>query len=175
MVLSPAEKQRSYRERQKELRDKANEDARAVFKMPFFKWLQNNEVIMDDFSSNLDFAGIDPPEFNDDRGPASFNGSHEQSEACGGEEGRVLGKGNSLARAEVMVEALAAAAAGLASDINAYKVEQLKNRLTEIEASDLSNAETKKAALKEVTRLNKMLDQLNKQVRWPFHQWKVTG
>jgi hypothetical protein len=26
-----------------------------------------------------------------------------------------------------------------------------------------------------VTRLNKMLDQLDKQVRWTFPQWKVTG
>lgn len=175
MVLSPAEKQQSYRKRQKELRDKANADARVVFKMPFFEWFQENTNIAGDYYSSLDLAGIDPPEFENDSGPASFNGWHEDSEANWDEEDRALGKGNSLARAELMVEALAAAAAGLAGDINAYKVEQLKNRLAEIEASDLSDAATKKAALKEVTSLNKMLDQLNKQVRWPFPQWKVTG
>jgi len=39
-------------------------------------------------------------------------------------------------------------------------------------ASDESSIPT---AIKEAVELNKMLDQLNKQVRWTFPQWKVTG
>lgn len=70
---------------------------------------------------------------------------------------------------------LVSAAKALAADLNDYLRAEIKSRLAEIEASDLSDPAAKKAALKEAARLNKMLDQLDKQVRWTFPQWKVTG
>ncbi|AWX93776.1 hypothetical protein DPM13_14035 [Paracoccus mutanolyticus] len=51
----------------------------------------------------------------------------------------------------------------------------IKQRLQEIEERDLSDPEAKRAAMQEATRLNKMLDQLDKQVRITLPQWKVTG
>ena len=81
----------------------------------------------------------------------------------------------SLGRAEMMITALNEAAENLAFYVNKYKRTEIKARLAEIEASDLSDPETKRAALKNAARLNKMLEQLDKQVRLTFPQWKVTG
>ena len=92
-----------------------------------------------------------------------------------GETGVFDNAKGSLGVAELMVGCLIAAALDRARHVNDYKREEIKNRLAEIEASDLSDPDTKKAALREATRLNKMLDQLDKQVRWTFPQWKGTG
>ncbi|MCA1775600.1 MAG: hypothetical protein LC676_08330 [Loktanella sp.] len=60
----------------------------------------------------------------------------------------------------------------MAAALHCYKQEEIKARLTEVEASDAADKAT---ALKEAVRLNKILDQLTKQVRTSFPQWKVTG
>ena len=73
------------------------------------------------------------------------------------------------------VDALIAAAQDLAWQVADYKRSEIRTRLAEIEAQDLSDPSAKKAALKNAARLNKMLDQLDKQVRFTFPQWKVTG
>jgi hypothetical protein len=167
MTLTPAEKQRRYRQRQKQEGRAASFAMADVFRKPFFEF--DGDL---DFDHALSLAGIPAPTFVDDRGPKDFvlNG------ATDGVESPFLSIAQgSLGRAELIIGCLADAATALATQVNKYKRSEIKQRITEIEAQDLTDPETKKAAFKEVTRLNKMLDQLSKQVRWTFPEWTVTG
>ena len=172
MTNANAEAQRRWRQRQKEKRKeglKHGAGVATVFKAPFFEFVGDLSS-SSDFADAFDLAGIAVPEFVDDRGPEAFS-------LDGGAEGAGVfenAKG-SLGRAEVMVGCLITAALDLARLVNQYKRQEIKARLAEIEAADLSAPEVKRAALQEAARLNKMLDQLDKQVRWTFPQWKVTG
>ena len=171
MTLKPAEKQRLYRERQKEEEVKASLALTDVFRTPFFEFLGDFCYGGSDYNIALDLTGIAPPQFDDDRGPEHYtldSGLDPNDNFFNGAVG-------SLGRAEVMVGCLTTAAKDMAAKINDYKRAEIKARFAEIEASDLSDPETKKAALKNVTRLNKMLDQLDKQIRLTFPQWKVAG
>ena len=78
-------------------------------------------------------------------------------------------------KAEIMVGQLIDAAASLARIVNDYKRDEIDVRIAEIEQSDLSTPDAKKKAFADMARLKKMRDQLDKQVRWTFPQWKVTG
>ncbi|MFB9223328.1 hypothetical protein [Paracoccus cavernae] len=170
MAKSTAQRQREYRERVKLRDEKANlEVSKSVFRRPFFEFMAQSGSAMDEL---LAPAGIEAPSFEDDRGPKAFalNGILEDND-----EPFFADSVGSLGRAELVVDCLLDATADLAWHIKEYKRTEIKARLAEIEASDLSDPATKKAALKEATRLNKMLDQLDKQVRWTFPQWKVTG
>ena len=170
MTLTPAKKQQLYRERQKAEEVKASLALADVFRTPFFEFL--GDFCHDsDYNMALELTGIAPPQFDDDRGPEHYTldtGLNPTTNLFAPAVG-------SLGRAEVMVSCLTTAAKDLAWQINRYKQAEIKARLAEIEASDLSDPETKKAALKNVTRLNKMLDQLDKQIRLTFPQWKVSG
>lgn len=170
MALSNAEKVRRYRERQKEREKQASLTLSGVFKRPFFETLPEDYHLRSDFSDNFEFMGLPTPEFKDDRGPEAYT---DYSPEIAGDQ--FAENPGSLGRAELMVTALIEAAQDLAWHVADYKRQEIKARLAEIEASDLSEPEVKKTALKEAARLNKMLDQIDKQVRWTFPQWKVTG
>jgi hypothetical protein len=178
MPNANAEAQRRWRQRQKEKKKdglKQGAAVRDVFIKPFFEFAENTFGGGSDFDVALGLIGIETPQFDDDRGPEAYiRGDHDDTELDDAYN-PFKGAERSLGRAEVMVGCLITAAVDLASEINDYKRTEIKARIAEIEASDLSDLATKKAALKEVTRLNKMLDQLDKQVRWTFPQWKVTG
>ena len=60
----------------------------------------------------------------------------------------------------------------IAATINQYKRQEIEARLKELEVSDEADKAT---AMKQAVRLNKILDQLDKQVRSTFPQWKVRG
>lgn len=177
MSNANAEAQRRWRQSQKEKKHgslRHGAGAGDVFKMPFFEYLGDFCWSSSDFNIALDLAGIETPQFEDDLGPEHH--TRDLGVPPKGEFGYPFGDAErSLGRAEVMVGCLIDAAADLAVQINSYKRQEIKARIAEIEASDLSDTETKKAALQESARLNKMLDQLEKQVRWTFPQWKVTG
>ncbi|WP_028717161.1 hypothetical protein [Paracoccus sp. J39] len=176
MPNANAEAQRRWRQRQKEKRQQELTQATApqdVFREPFFQVFPPDEQVSSQYCQSLELAGITAPLFEDDRGPEAYTlDDLDELEAkfVFGED-----SGTSLGRAEVMIGCLIKAAEGLADEVNTYKRTEIKARLAEIEASDLSDPAKKKAALKEATRLNKMLDQLDKQVRWTFPAWKVTG
>ncbi|WP_137111953.1 hypothetical protein [Rhodobacter sp. SY28-1] len=141
-----------------------------VFKRPFFETLPEDFGHDSAFVDNFEIIGVAAPEFADDRGIEHHTLYSEKSAQQLFQLGR-----RSLGRAEVMVAALIEAAQDLAGFVADYKRQEINARLAEIEASDLSAPEAKKAALQDAARLNKMLDQLDKQVRWTFPQWKVTG
>jgi hypothetical protein len=177
MSNAHAEAQRRYRQsQQKKKKDSLRHGAGLadVFKTPFFEFLGDFCFGGSDFNIALDLAGIETPQFDDDLGPEAH--TRDLGIPPKGDFGYPFGDAErSLGRAEVMVGCLIDAAADLAAQVNAYKRQEIKTRLAEIEGSDLSEPETKKAALQDAARLNKMLDQLDKQVRWTFPQWKVTG
>ncbi|RNF33984.1 hypothetical protein [Paracoccus methylarcula] len=170
MAMTPAESQRAYRERIKARKEAANLAAYQVFNTPFYEALPEDHSYSSDFANAFELMGIPTPEFSDDRGPEEFT-----LDVGAKDDGFFDKMPGSLGRAELMVDCLLAAAKDLASHVSDHKKSEIKARLAEIETSDLSDPEIRKAALKDVTRLNKMLDQLDKQVRWTFPQWKVTG
>lgn len=176
MVNANAEAQRRWRERKKQkrqddLKRPARPQSESPFQQPFFEALENDGNFID-VEMCLDIAGIEPVTFEDDSGPKSFTGQIEQLARDSGEE-PYLGVGNSLGRAEVIVGSLIDAAAELASIVNKYKRREIKKRIAEVEASDLTDPVLRKDAMAQIVRLNKLLDQLDKQVRWTFRQWKV--
>jgi len=170
MAKSNAERLREFKVRKKELKKIASLTLDDVFKRPFFETLPDDFAEDSAFLNNFEFIGVPTPEFKDDLGIEHHTHYSEQSAA----ELFQLNR-RSLGRAEMIVIALIESAQDLAGHVADYKRNEIKARMAEIEASDLSEPEVKKAALKEAARLNKMLDQLEKQVRHTFTQWKVTG
>ena len=176
MANPNAEAQRRWRERQKQKRldglrlPDTRHDA-SLFRRPFFEAFEDDGNASN-VDISLDIAGIEPVVFSDDSGPKSSTGQIEQMANESGEEA-YQGAHNSLGRAEVMVGCLIDAAAELASIINTYKRKEIRQRIAEIEESDLSDPVARKAALAQMVRLNRLMDQLDKQVRWTFKQWKI--
>lgn len=169
MALSPAEKQRRYRERKKEALKAAPDQTQSFLTTPFNEFIANDPVGWDNWDqvkTCLEWAGINPD------GMPSFNADDDPEHLGEDIDGPVRG---SIGRAERMVGLFMDAASHLASAINAYKRHELDRAIAEIEASDLSDPETRKHALKEIVRLNKLRDRLAKQVRWSFPEWKVKG
>lgn len=174
MAMTPAEKMRSHRQRQREKREKDRrtseaDSLRATFRTPFFEWL--NSEFRGDWSHALDNAGFNDLYFVDDSGPVSKSGLLEHASE---QLGRPLPT-NSLGRAELILGALLDVVGPLADAINEYKRSEIAARIVEFHQADLSDPDAKAKAFVEVERLNKMLAHLSKQVRWSFSQWKVTG
>ncbi len=179
MALSNAEKVRRYRERQKEKQKQDSLKLDDVFKTPFFEFWEEDANYVSEWDTALALAGVMPPIFGTDDGPEVFSVYHEiagtEKDADPFDRLENATARGSLPRAEIMVDLILDAARVLTTSLNDYKRHEIKARMAELEGADLSKPEAKKAALKEATRLQKMLDQLDKQVRWTFPQWKVTG
>ncbi|MFG6081414.1 hypothetical protein ACEUZ9_002034 [Paracoccus litorisediminis] len=172
MALSNAEKVRRHRQRKKKQEIKASLELSNVFRMPFSEFFEPGRF-GSDFDISLVLAGIKTPVFEDDLGARAHTRYPDPDML---EDAEIFDAAtDSLGRAEFMLECLTHAASDLAGWIANYKQYEIKQRLAEIEESDMSDPTAKKVALKEATRLNKMLDQLDKQVRITFPQWKVTG
>ncbi|QDC02310.1 hypothetical protein [Mesorhizobium sp. 8] len=176
MAMTNAQKVRAHRERKKAQQKVKTKQAEhlAVFehpREPFFEWYNGGS----DFQMCLDIAGIEAPEIEDDSDPKSATGEIEAIFTDNPEDSPYYNAKGSLARAEIMVGALISATVELASLVNRYKRKQITDRIRQIETSDLSDPDARKQALTNVVRLNKMLEQLDKQVRWTFPQWKASG
>jgi hypothetical protein len=174
MALTPAEKSKRWRERQREEREAAAREVQSKLQQdyttPFAKYF-NDQGEADSFSLYLELAGIEPPDFSDDKGPEA----HALPDSIAGVEDPFNGAKKGIGRAEVMIGCLIDAAQSLAQLVNGYKKAEIKARIAEMEASDMTDAATRKRALAEIVRLSKNLDQLEKQVRNTLPQWKVTG
>lgn len=178
MALSNAEKVRRYRERQK-----AKKQAELlqptppseVFKKPFFEFFTLDDQCGGQYIQSLELAGINPLLFEDDSGPevSTLDDLTDTSEESGFSNPFGDAKGSSLGKAEVLISCLLAAASDLAGWVNDYKKTEIKARIAEIEASDPPDAEAKRSAFAKVTEFNKVLDELDKQVRVPIPLWKV--
>lgn len=170
MALTNAEKVKRYRERQKEAALKRATTDPTIFRSSFCDSVANAQW---DFGrAMLDTVGISVARIVDDRDP-----DFASMVAAGVRDGE-LDLGNykrSLGRAEVTLDHILEAAGKMATAIADYKRSEIDARIAEIEQADLSEPEAKKKAFADMARLKKMRDQLDKQVRWTFPQWKVTG
>ncbi len=171
MALTPAEKQKAYRDRKKaeaesEMR-KGGDDAAELYRMPFSEFAEQDANI-GECDQYMALAGMEFPAFDDERDPEEFVIDRE---AFGDEPLFGDAKG-ALGRAEVMIGCLMDTVQTLATAVNLYKRKEIQARIAELEQSaDVDRA----TAMQEAVRLNKTLDQLSKQVRTALPQWKITG
>ncbi|PZU87177.1 MAG: hypothetical protein DI528_08180 [Shinella sp.] len=166
MKKSWAEYKREARKRERLERRKQADAVAPYLRTPFCDFFQQRTG--HDLSFYADAMGKEWWEFRDDRGIEPLtDGALVQED--------LDRAANSLGRAELIAGCLLDAAGELTHLISVHKCDEITARIAEIEQSDLSDPEVKKQALADIARLTKMRDQLNKQVRWTFQQWKVTG
>lgn len=176
MALSPAQKSRAFRERlEQQLR--STQDLTYVYLTePFHEWLENTGGANADWDTalfELDSAGLDGIEISDDLGPRSKSGLVELTRRDDDGYDPYAGYGGSIGQMESIIDNLLSAAQTFAMITNRYKLGQLKLKKSEIESLDLSDPEDRKVALAELVKLNKIQEQLQKQIRITFHPWKV--
>lgn len=172
MALSPAEKQREYRKRLKEKRDRKEEKRKVPYDLtddvctrPFNEFLTFDDWI--EVHTLLEWAGIDPhgiPSFDNDSDPG-----YRPDLDVG-----VPNRG-SIGRAERMIGCLLDAASQLAIYVNDYKKQEVERAIAELESRDLNDPSAKKQALAEIVRLTKILDRLSKKCHRPLPEWSVRG
>ncbi len=171
MAMTEVEKKRAQRARKKEqqLADlkSGSSDAAKVSKRSFSDTFQDDPDASD-FELSLGLVGMVAPDFSDDLGPLD----HALPHTIAGAEEPFGDASGSIGRAEVTIGCLITAAITLAGIVNKHLKTEIKDQLTDLESSqDIDRA----TAMKEAVKLNKMLDRLDKQVRWTFPEWKVTG
>jgi hypothetical protein len=149
MAMSALERKRNQIERRREQERLLPDSTYSFLKEPFYAWLNRTKAGGDWEAAmfHLDAAALPRPEFVDDRGPYSINGEVERLK-----DDSYAGFEKSIGRAESMVDNLLSAASGMAMVINRYKQEELKERIAEIEQSNLSDS-----------------------VRVSLYQWKIKG
>ncbi|NSZ00619.1 hypothetical protein G6M70_05990 [Agrobacterium tumefaciens] len=171
MAISNAEAQKRWRLRQKEKREMSRKKAEASHwyaKADFQSFLENHPDA-DEFNLPLDLMNITPPVFVDGE-PATTTGLHLDSE---NEDDAPYFK--AMGRADVFVGLFIESAVALAKLVNEFKLKEIDDRIKEIEAAKFADQAEWKEALNDIVRLNRMRDQLSKQVRVVLPQWKVTG
>lgn len=171
MALSAKERKQAQTKRERQALARKTDATYPYLKTPFFERLEKDG----NWSSVelcFDLLGIDPPVFDDDRGPESF-----ANEACfSTDEDRVEAfqcSEKSIGRAEVMVDMLLDAATELSQIINRYKQDELQKRRVELEKSDLSEPNRRTEALEAAAEIAKLQDELQKNVRRSFPAWRV--
>ena len=171
MALSAKERKQKQLEREQHARARMRDATYPYLKTPFFEHLERDG----NWSSVelcFDLLGIDPPVFDDDRGPedfandACFSTDEERVEAFQCSE-------KSIGRAEVMVDMLQDAAMELSSIINRFKKSELQKRREELEKSDLSEPNRRVDAFETAGEIAKLQDELSKNVRRTSPVWRV--
>lgn len=171
MVISNAEAQRRWRQRKREKREEDRKQAEAshwYVKDQFQTYLENH-ADWSEFEIPLDIMGLQTPTFRDGA-PETATGSYIDPNDP---NNAALFKG--MGRADVFVGLFIEAATVLARRLNEFKLKEISERIQEIEAGEWNDPAAKKQALSDIVRLNKMRDQLSKQVRITLPEWKVTG
>lgn len=173
MALSNAEKVRAYRERQK-VKEKTElkqpDKSHWYVNSDFENFLLNEDRNGSDYPIALEMLGFEYQPFTD--GSIPYEIPNYQLDP---ENPADKGFFNGIGRAEVSVVWLIEAAKALSASLNAFKLKEIDSCIKEIETAELTDPTAKKQALKDIVRLNKMRDQLTKQVRITLPQWKVTG
>jgi hypothetical protein len=172
MALTGAEKAQRFRDRQKAKRlDQLKGPGLAandLFRRPFFEAVAENGNYTS-VQIALEVAGIEPPSFDDDRGPTALALKGVLDEM----ESPFSVAENSLGRAETMVGCFLDAAVELAGIVNTFKQEEIAARLAEIEQQELTDPAKRKNVVAQIVRLNNISDKLKKQIRWTLPQWKI--
>ena len=171
MALSAKERKQAQIERERALLAKKPDATYPYLRVPFFERL-DADANWSSVEMCFDLLGIDPPIFEDDRGPedfandACFSTDEDKVEAFQSSKG-------SVGRAEVMVDMLIDAATELSHIINRYKQDELRQRREELEKSDLSEPDRRGEALEAAAEIAKLQDALQKNMRRTFPVWRV--
>ncbi len=171
MALSAKKRKQKQIERERQTLARQKDATYRFLKTPFYKHLENDG----NWSSVelcFDLLGIEPPIFEDDRGPADF----ASRECFSTDEDRIeafQSSEKSIGRAEVMVDVLLDAAMELSGIINTYKTHELQKRRDELERSDLSEPARRSEALATSAELARLQNELDKNVRRTFKTWRV--
>ncbi|GGB30177.1 hypothetical protein [Allosediminivita pacifica] len=172
MSMSANERKRRQLERERQEQHLLEDSTYPYLKTPFYQY---QEVHPTGFDASLNFGlmGLDFPLFIDDSGPEQ----HVSEDIDPGENPDELFGGfkGSIGRAENMIDQLLFAAQELADFVNEYKKDELTRRLAELEDSDLTDKDSRKAALEQAAHISELLKELDKQVRWSFRKWKIKG
>ncbi|MCD1634537.1 hypothetical protein K7H91_12215 [Martelella mediterranea] len=177
MAKTATERSREMRRRREQELKLLLDSSYPFLKQPFFEWIGEKRD-GGDWEAGLqhfDLSALVRPEFEDDSGPHSIDGEFERGWQDNPADNLYLGYEGSIGRAERLVDDLIGAAHCFASVINRYKKEQITERIKEIEASDLTDPGTRKQALKDIVRLQKMLERLEKQTRHAFPEYQLKG
>lgn len=176
MAMSAIERKRKQLERERQELRVLPDSTYSFLRTPFYRWLQEHES--GDWSGvwfALNAAGFDLPAFEDDSGPRSLDGEVERMKTDEDDYDPYAGYAGSIGRAEAIVDYLLSAVEQFALVVNQYKIEEIDERIAELESADLSDPAAKKQALADMVRLAKMREQLSKQMRRSFYAWKVKG
>jgi hypothetical protein len=171
MALSAKERKQKQLEKERQELARQMDATYPYLKTPFFKQLKNNG----NWSSVelcFELVGIDPPVFEDDRGPADF----AADECFSTDEERIEAfqcSEKSIGRAEVMVDMMLDAASELSDIINHFKQDELRKRRAELERSDLSEPNRRTEALEAAAEIARLQEELKKNVRRTFPAWRI--
>lgn len=173
MAMSPAERKRAQRAREAVAKERLGDDTHEFLRAPFFEHA-NDDPNWSDIALYFLIIGYEPPVFEDDRGPEEFSHPDAFPSDQDRDECFAITPG-SIGRAEILADHLFAAAQELAGSINRYKKAELNARLREMETADLSDPEARREAFQQGTRIQKILDELDKRQRLEPPKWTVKG
>lgn len=173
MALSAAERKRRQLEREDLARRRRPDSTYEYLSTPFYKHVNDDGADWSAVALPFELMGIEPPEFVDDRGPTEAASPDALPAPGGDEENGFEGFEGSMGRAEAMVDMLITAAVELSSIINHFKRNELNKYLADLETRDLSDQAARAKALKDAVRITAIQEELSKNVRREFPQWKV--
>ncbi len=171
MALSAKERKQKQLEKERQELARKTDATYPFINTPFFQHLERDG----NWSSVelcFELLGMDPPVFEDDRGPADF----AAEECFSTDEERIEAfqcSEKSIGRAEVMVDMMLDAATELSSIINQFKQDELQNRREELEKSDLSEPNRRSEALEAAADIARLQEALRKNVRRTFPAWRI--
>lgn len=177
MARSEAERKRIARQEKRRETMKLPDGSYPFLKEPFHEWLERTEAHGDWDSAIFHFnaAGLEPPTFEDDSGPKSITGEVELTRDDEYGYDPYAGYSGSIGRAEAVLDNMVAAVSCFALVLNHYKTEELKKRISELEAADLADPEEKKRAFDDIVKLRKMLERLETGKRIRTYEWSLKG
>lgn len=171
MAMTALERKQKQIERDRAALRELPDSTYPYLAQPFHSWLPGSD--WEAAEHDINAAGMNMPLITDDSGPRSFDGEVERAESRDWRP--YVGYQGSIGQAESMVDYLLAAISQMTVAINAYKTQQIDDRIAELQRSDLSDNEIRKVALNELVRLTKIKEHLEKTVRVSLPQWKVKG
>jgi hypothetical protein len=174
MALSNQEKQRRYRERQREKRlaeMKAADQSFAdnVNRTPFFQ-TYNDHGESGTLHIAFDAMGMATPEFSDDSGPKSYEGILEDRDDGDDPYGGARG---SLGRAEIMISCLLDAAITLAIMVQSHKLEEIEARIKDAERDLVRDPGSASKIATQLAALARMREDLQTTTRWSLPNWRT--
>ena len=171
MAMTANERKRAQIQREQEALRHIPDSTYPYLSVPFHRYI-NDDGNWSDVQQCFELMGVEPPQFEDDRGAADF----AFDDNFGSDQDKIdtfKGQEKSIGRAEAMVGFLLDAASGLSRIINEFKKAEISRSLAEIQQRDLTDPDIRITTMAEVVYIARLQDELQKSVRRSFPQWEV--